>query len=231
VAVVWFDVTDPSAVDATAVTTPSETVYVSADHLYLASSPYRGGWESCCWDVPAPATAYAGDDGTTYLFFVRFTDGNCIWQVQLSGDFLTPLPGTLRKSIAVSAPWENIWPRVNEGPSLLLHQGTYYLTYSANSYESKDYAVGYATASHLADPWQKSSKNPILRRIEGLCGTGHHTFFIDRKGALRIAFHAHRSDTAIHPRAMYIATMEFTPEGYLQLSSAPIVRPKLLAQP
>ncbi len=68
VAVVGFDVADPGAVDATAVTTPSETVYVSADHLYLASSAYRGGWEACCWDVPAPATAYAGDDGTTYLY-------------------------------------------------------------------------------------------------------------------------------------------------------------------
>ena len=67
-AVVGFDVADPGAVDATAVTTPSETVYVSADHLYLASSAYRGGWEACCWDVPSPATAYAGDDGTTYLY-------------------------------------------------------------------------------------------------------------------------------------------------------------------
>ena len=212
----------------------NERLYVASAESPLGPFKQHGGMllqellgDAYCID----STIFVDSDGTIWMFFVRNDDGNCIWQVELSGDFLTPLPGTLRKSIAVSAPWENIWPRVNEGPSLLLHQGTYYLTYSANSYESKDYAVGYATASHLADPWQKSSQNPILRRIDGLCGTGHHTFFIDRKGALRIAFHAHRNDTAIHPRAMYIATMEFTPEGYLQLSSAPIVRPKLLAQP
>ena len=177
------------------------------------------------------STVFVDSDGTVWMFFVRNDDGNCIWQVQLSDDFLTPVPDTLRKCIAVSAPWENIWPRVNEGPSILLHQGTYYLTYSANSYESQDYAVGYATSPNVLGPWEKSSQNPILRRTEGLLGTGHHTFFIDRKGELRIAFHAHSSASAIHPRAMYIGTMEFTHEGHLQLTSQPIVRPKLIAKP
>ena len=41
---------------------------------------------------------------------------------------------------------------------------TYYLIYSANHYESKDYAVGYATASSPKGPWTKYSGNPILRR-------------------------------------------------------------------
>jgi uncharacterized secreted protein with C-terminal beta-propeller domain len=61
-------VDDPDATDTTAVTTPSETVYMSAGHLYLASSAYRMGWGVCCWDVPEPGPATVGDEGTTYLY-------------------------------------------------------------------------------------------------------------------------------------------------------------------
>jgi hypothetical protein len=78
VAVVGFDVDDPASVDTTAVTTPSETVYVSDDQLYLASSPYRFGWDICCWDigrtgweVPAIEPAIPElreDEGKTYLY-------------------------------------------------------------------------------------------------------------------------------------------------------------------
>ena len=57
VVVAGFDVDDPAATEATAVTTPSETVYMSAEHLYLASSAYRMGWEACCWDVPQTSVA------------------------------------------------------------------------------------------------------------------------------------------------------------------------------
>jgi hypothetical protein len=68
VAVVGFDVHDPATTDTTAVTTPSETVYVSDEHLYLASSAYRSGWQVCCWDVPQPEPQVVADDGTTYLY-------------------------------------------------------------------------------------------------------------------------------------------------------------------
>ena len=71
VAVVGFDVATPETTEVTAVTTPSETVYVSADHLYLASSAYRLGWETCCWDVPQPRSSTpssVADEGTTYLY-------------------------------------------------------------------------------------------------------------------------------------------------------------------
>jgi hypothetical protein len=70
VAVVGFDVDDPAARSSTAVTTPSETVYVSADHLYLASGAYRMGWEECCWDGVrgGPMIAGGGDEGMTYLY-------------------------------------------------------------------------------------------------------------------------------------------------------------------
>ncbi len=71
IAVVGFDAAsagDEAAQDpdVTAVATQSEIAYFSADHLYLATAAYRGGWEQCCWDVPSMPTT--GDDGTTYLY-------------------------------------------------------------------------------------------------------------------------------------------------------------------
>ncbi len=71
VAVVGFDVASPETTDVTAVATPSETVYTSLAHLYLASSAYRLGWQTCCWDVPQPQSSSPStvkDDGTTYLY-------------------------------------------------------------------------------------------------------------------------------------------------------------------
>ncbi len=68
VAVVGFDVHDPASTDSTAVTTPSETVYMSEDQLYLASSAYRAGWQVCCWDLPQSDIEVPGDEGTTFLY-------------------------------------------------------------------------------------------------------------------------------------------------------------------
>ena len=78
------------------------------------------------------------DDNQAYLFFVRFTDGNCIWMCQLEDDLITLRPSTLRKCINVSQSWEDLLGRVNEGPFVIKKNGIYYLTYSGNDYRSKD---------------------------------------------------------------------------------------------
>lgn len=110
-------------------------------------------------------------------------------------------------------------------PFVLLDNGIYYLTYSANSYESQDYGVGYATATSLDGEWTKYEGNPILRRYKELVGTGHHTLFRDKSGKLRIAFHAHQSTKQIHPRTMYIGTMKFSKDGILQMTDKGFIRP------
>ena len=211
--------------------------YSANEHLFVAkaSSPLgpfiqEGGYQmegllgsEKCID----SSMFIDDDGTAYLFFVRFTDGNCIWMCRLADDHITPVAGTLKYCFSVSAAWENIWPRVVEGPNMVKHNGIYYLTYSANSYESHDYAIGYATSTSLTSPeWKKSSSNPIVRRVYDLVGTGHHTLFTDANGDLRIAFHAHNSTTAIHPRLTYIGRMQFTGDN-LEMTKEPFIRPIL----
>ena len=170
---------------------------------------------------------FIDEDSTAYIFFVRFTDGNCIWQAKLSEDFITPVAGTLRKCFAVSQDWENKMGRVNEGPNVIKSGRRYYLTYSGNDYRSQDYAVGYAYTSNIAtNSWTKYANNPILRRWDDLVGTGHHSLFYDKEGILRIVFHAHNSTEAVHDRLMYIGTMQFRSNNLIMLND-PVIRPTL----
>ena len=46
-------------------------------------------------------------------------------------------------------------------------------------------------------------------KVEDLVGTGHHTLFKDKSGALKIAFHAHYSTSSVHPRKLYIGDVYF----------------------
>lgn len=119
----------------------------------------------------------------------------------------------MRKCINVSQPWEEIWPRVNEGSFIVKRNGVYYMTYSANSYESPFYGVGVATATNITGPWTKYEGNPIFQKPGNLVGVGHSAMFTDKDGKLRIVFHAHNSTTKIHPRHMYISTVSFENKG------------------
>ena len=140
---------------------------------------------------------------------VRFNDGNNVWIAELEKDLITLKKETMRPCIHVSQAWEEVWPRVNEGSYILKHNGIYYMTYSANSYESPFYGVGCATATDIMGEWAKYDENPLLQNPGGLVGVGHSAMFTDKEGKLRIVFHAHKDKSNIHPRAMYIGTVNF----------------------
>ena len=174
-------------------------------------------------------TLFIDDDGKPYMYFDRFNDGLNIWVAELESDLETMKKETLTKCINVSQPWEEIWPRVNEGAFITKHKGLYYLTYSANSYESPFYGIGYATSSSPMGPWTKYDKNPILQKPDSLVGVGHSAMFTDKAGQLKIVFHAHRSPESIHPRDMYIADVTFTnDEVPVMKISGTILQPKLV---
>ncbi|WP_016778079.1 glycoside hydrolase family 43 protein [Anaerophaga thermohalophila] len=152
---------------------------------------------------------FVDENGTPWLYFDRFNDGLNIWVAELTENLLEIKPETMKPCIHVSQEWEKIWPRVNEGAYVIRHDGLYYMTYSANSYESQFYGVGFATAESPAGPWVKYEENPILQKPGNLVGVGHSAMFRDKDGVLRIVFHAHNSDESIHPRHMYISTVSF----------------------
>lgn len=157
-------------------------------------------------------------DGQPWLFFVKFNHGNQIWAARLEDDLLHIQSGTEKKCLEMSQDWEKVWPTVNEGPFVLYHNGLYYLTYSANSYESPQYGIGYATAPSPDGPWTKYEGNPIYQCVGGLEGVGHHAFFQDAKGNGRIVFHSHNAPGKIQPRITHISDYHFAQDGTLVIS-------------
>ena len=210
-------------------------MYFSAnEHLFVATAssprgPFKqvGGYmmENLIGDEKCiDSSVFFDEDGKAYCFFVRFTDGNCIWRCELDSDYITPLPGTLKHCISVSLDWENKLGRVCEGPFVVKHGRVYLFTYSANDYRSQDYGVGCARGTRANGTWTKTPK-PILQRAQGLVGTGHHSFFTDKEGQLRIVFHAHNSTETVAPRLMYIGRAEAS-ASTIKISSEPFISPQ-----
>jgi len=152
---------------------------------------------------------FIDDDGKAYLYFDRFNDGLNIWVAELEDNLTEIKPETMQACIHVSQEWEEVWPRVNEGSFVIKHNGVYYMTYSANSYESPFYGIGVATATSPFGPWKKYENNPIYQNVGELVGIGHSAMFTDKDGILRIVFHSHNSKVSIHPRLMHISTVTF----------------------
>ena len=93
----------------------------------------------------------------------------------------------------------------NEGPSVVKHNGVYYLMYSANCHCHRHYSVGYSTAVRPLGPYVKYSGNPILSARfhsgQGFpylsSGTGHHSVIASPDGSeLFIVYHSHADPLA-----------------------------------
>ena len=129
--------------------------------------------------------------------------------VQLEKNLIDLKPESLRHCIHVFQLREEIWPRVNEGPFVIKRNGVYFMTYSANIYESPFYGIEITTATNIKGPWTKYANNSIFQKPGNLSGVGHSTLFTDKEGKIRIVFYAYNSATQIHPRNMYISTVSF----------------------
>lgn len=154
-------------------------------------------------------TLFIDDDGTPYMFYVRVGRPFKICVAELERDLQTIKKECVAVCISPTQSWEKRSGRVNEGPSVVKRNGTYYMLYSGNGYKSQEYGVGCATAKSIKGPWRKSQENPILQLPGDLVGVGHGAPFYDKKGQLHYVFHAHNSSENIHPRCMYIARASF----------------------
>jgi beta-xylosidase len=133
---------------------------------------------------------FADSDGTQYLVWKN--DGNCcgilteIWAQKLGADgrSLIGRPQSLNKK---DDAWEG---NLIEGPTLFLHDGVYFLFYSANDYAGPTYAVGYATADHVLGPYTDAGENPILTTRAPAAGPGGQAIVQGPHGQLWIAYHA-----------------------------------------
>lgn len=161
---------------------------------------------------------FTDDDGKTYLYHVRFNNGNYLWVAAYDKNTMSIDPSTLKKCIDNTEAWENTpdYPAapIMEGPTVIKHKGKYYLFYSANHFMSRDYAVGYAVADSPMGPWHKPANNRIIHRsIVGENGSGHGDVFADKKGNMFYVYHVHNSNHAVSPRLTRIVPLHFIPSN------------------
>ncbi len=151
------------------------------------------------------------DDGSVYLYYVRFNNGNKIYVAKMAEDLMSIEKEYEECIIAAEDEWETIDCAVAEGPFVLKHNGIYYITYSANHTRCKDYAVGYAISKSPFGPFEKYEKNPILRGRGKFVGTGHHSFFKLKDGKTMLcAYHCHNDNPDnFKPRKFCLSTAEF----------------------
>src|SRR6476620_4478013 len=111
-----------------------------------------------------------------------------------------------------------------EGSSTLRTSGpggrpVYYLTYSANNWETPQYGVGYATASSPLGPFTKSPANPILSQNAsiGMYSTGHGSFAVSPDSRELYYVHHGRPSLTEPQRRLYTERAVLDP-GTLGLS-------------
>ena len=193
-------------------------VYIANEHLGIAVSdsplgPFKQEekkWLNELCEIDGHF--FIDDDGTVYLYFVRFEQGNVLWVAKMNEDLLSYDPSTAKYLFRASEEWELKDCSVVEGAFVLKHNGKYYLTYSANHTRSPYYAIGCAVADSPMGPFTKVPYNPILKMNDVANGPGHHSFTRSKDGKeLVCVYHTHLSKDTPFPRVTCVDRAEFVP--------------------
>jgi GH43 family beta-xylosidase len=115
----------------------------------------------------------------TSPYLVYKSDGNCcnittsVWSVPLSSDGLSTA-GDPVKLISNDQDWE---AGVVEGPSMIADGDKFLLFYSANRWDTADYAIGYAVCDSVTGPCTKADTSPWMSSTAYAKGPGGQEFF------------------------------------------------------
>jgi hypothetical protein len=153
--------------------------------------------------------------GQSYLYWK--SDGNSVGEPSLLWGQELDANLNLLGSPTVMLRSDQTWQQnIIEAPDMWFVNGTYYLFYSSNAYNSAFDAVGYATCPSPLGLCQDSLLNPVLESSSGMSGPGGPSLFDDQGGTLRMAFDAWPGAVGYANggyRAMYIATVTFGASG------------------
>jgi beta-xylosidase len=151
------------------------------------------------------------DDGGLVLLFKN--DGNCcgmptsIWSQPLSGDGLEVV-GEPSELLVAEPGWEG---DLIEGPSMVAHGDEYLLFYSANAWDTEDYAVGWARCESLTGPCERIEDGPWMSSELLAYGPGGQEFF-EALGDVWMAYHGWTEKSAAPSggqRRLYVDVIEF----------------------
>ena len=168
---------------------------------------------------------FEDDDGRTYIFYSKDCSTNKIngkgvsqsYGVEVSNDFTT----LIGDPVLISTPTE-AWEKVsgsttwNEGPVVFKENGKYYLLYSANYYESKDYSVGYCVSDTPLAFYEKPKNGCILKgNGETITGSGHCNI-LRIEDEIYLTYHSHtKPPNNDNGRSLYIDKLIVADDGTL----------------
>jgi beta-xylosidase len=140
------------------------------------------------------------------------------------------LPGRPAHFLAkVAQPWEG---SIIENPAMIRYKKRFYLFYSANSYASTKYAIGYLICKTYQGGCKRPRQRPLLATAGGIAGPGGPAPFVDTRGRLRLGYHAWAAGSvgyagtgdpcALVPgscgqRRLYVATLGLKSNGRLRV--------------
>lgn len=105
--------------------------------------------------------------------------------------------------------------RWTEGSFIFKNKDTYYMMYSANNFDGKNYAVGYATSKSPLGPFAKAANNPVLQKSGRVTGTGHNSITMSPDGKDMLCVYHGRTTATGHERLVFIDKMEVRQDGRL----------------
>ncbi|KAM5532195.1 hypothetical protein V8D89_014151 [Ganoderma adspersum] len=90
----------------------------------------------------------------------------------------------------------------------------YYLTYSANNYESPDYGIGYAVSDKVSGPYYKSGSNPVLSQdaSRSIYSTGHGSIVASGADPRELYYPHHARPSPSTARHLYTARLFVEPD-------------------
>jgi xylan 1,4-beta-xylosidase len=136
------------------------------------------------------------ENGQAYLIWKE--DGNSvkaptpIWAQKLNAD-RTALIGEKTELMRNTAAWEG---SLIEGPSVIRHDGYFYLFYAANGCCGHvcTYGTGVARSKNLLGPWEKYANNPVLTKNDIWACPGHGTV-LQKDNRWFLLHHAYKTDS------------------------------------
>jgi hypothetical protein len=183
------------------------------------------------------ANVFMDDDAKYYLYFSRdcsenFVNGrneSHIYGIEMNEDMIS-LKGEPVKLLEPDNEWEFLsgdW-RWNEGAFSFKRNDTYYIMYSANYFDSRAYAVGYATSKTPLGGFIKSKDNPVLTAYtyddNKVSGTGHNNGFQTEDGMYTV-YHRHVSpESGSGARQYSIDQMGVREDGSLYVNGPSIYK-------
>jgi len=126
------------------------------------------------------------------LYLIWKNDGNCcgdpvsLWSQRLSDD-AQHLLGSPVELLQTDQAWEG--PLI-EGPTMWWEAGDWHLLYSANRWNTGEYAIGYAACDSPLGPCRKTQNVPLLASAGSMAGPGGAEAFEDVQGRFWLVYHA-----------------------------------------